>query len=194
MNIRSGRAPARGPVAAQARRTAVARLRGAAAGSVSGALSVAAHGWASGGMPLQTSTLTLLIAGATVVGTLVSSLGALRGTAAGLVAALFGGQLLGHSAMSIGMMHMPHVESLWTPAMLGAHLLAAVGAAIVILGAEGAYRIGTAVLTRVLPGLLRAPAIAGPTLPRSAHRDRVILRILAADTRRTRAPPLLVRV
>ncbi|MFI5777599.1 hypothetical protein [Nocardia sp. NPDC051570] len=194
MIIVSGLPSGRATAAARARRTAAARLRGAAAGSVSGALSVAAHGWASGGMPVSSSAVALLVAGATVVGTLVTGVGPLRGTALGLAAALFGGQLLGHASMSIGMMSMPHTQSLWSPAMVGAHVAAALGAAVVILGAEAAYRIGTAVLIGVLPGLLRTPGIAGPRPPRAAHRDRVILRILAADTFRTRGPPVLVRV
>ncbi|RDI68934.1 hypothetical protein [Nocardia pseudobrasiliensis] len=194
MLIDSGRSPARDTAAARTRPVAEARLRGASAGSVSGALSVAAHGWASGGMPVSSGTVALLVAGAAVIGTLVTSVGTLRDTAIGLVVALLGGQLLGHTAMSIGMMHMPHARSLWTPAMLGAHVAAAIGAAVVILGAEAAYRIVTGVLTRVLPGLLGTPEICGPALARIGHRDRVVLRVLAADTFRTRGPPLLVRV
>ncbi|MBF6326983.1 hypothetical protein IU452_00460 [Nocardia transvalensis] len=188
----SGRSPARETAAAHSRRAAVARLRGGSAGSVSGALSVAAHGWASDGMSLQSSTVALLAAGSMIVGALVVGLGPLRSTAIGLVAALVGGQLLGHTSMSVGMMH--HAKSVWTPTMVTAHILATVCAAIVILGAEAAYRIGTGVLSRVLPVLLHTPPIPGPPCYRITHRDRVILRIFAADTFRTRGPPLPVRV
>ncbi|MFF0457911.1 hypothetical protein [Nocardia africana] len=183
-----GRVSARTQVSTRARRAAVARLRGASAGSVSGALSIAAHGWAAGGMPVQSSTLILLVAAATVVGALVAGLAPLRTTAVGLVAALWGGQLIGHLVMSADMAQM-HDMPLWTPAMLGAHLVGAVGAAVVILGAEAAYRIGTAV-ARALPVPVSLPASDEPILPRSVHRDRVILRIFPTETFRTRGPPL----
>lgn len=187
MTPRPGRLPARTPVSAHARRAAVARIRGASAGSVSGALSIAAHGWAAGAMPVQSSTLMLLVAAATVVGALVTGISPLRTSSVGLVAALFGGQLIGHAALSADMAGMQHT-SMWTPAMLCAHLAGAVCAAVVILGAEAAYRIGTAV-TRVLPMPVHRPAVAETLLPRRVHRDRVILRIFPADTFRTRGPP-----
>ncbi|WP_227983671.1 hypothetical protein [Nocardia spumae] len=188
MILHSGRVPARDQVAAHSRRAAVARLRGASAGSVSGALSIAAHGWAAGGMPVQSSTLMLLVAASTVVGALVAGVAPLRTTAVGLVTALWGGQLIGHLVMSAEMAHM-HDMPLWTPAMLCAHLIGAICAAVVILGAEAAYRIGTAV-ARVLPIPVSGPASAEPPLPRSVHRDRVILRIFPVETSRTRGPPL----
>ncbi|WP_280273957.1 hypothetical protein [Nocardia wallacei] len=192
MIIDSGRSPARDAAAVRMRRTATARLRGGSAGSVSGALSVAAHGWASGGMPVGTATVALLVAACTVVGALVAGLRPLRHTRSALAAALVGGQLLGHAVLSFGMAGMSHGESMWTPVMLCAHIAAALCAAVVIHAAEAAYRIGTA-LSRVLPKLLRSPVIAGPRLLRTAHRDRVILRVFAADAFRTRGPPLLVR-
>ena len=173
-----------------ARRAGVARLRGASAGSVSGALSIAAHGWAAGGMPVQSSTLMLLVAASTVVGALVTGLAPLRTTAVGLVAALFGGQLVGHLVMSADMVQM-HDMPLWTPTMLCAHLVGAACAAVVILGAEAAYRVGTT-LARVLPVLVSSPAVAEPPVPRCTHRDRVILRIFPTETFRTRGPPLTV--
>ncbi|MFF0498809.1 hypothetical protein ACFYU5_20555 [Nocardia aobensis] len=186
----SGRVSARAQVSTRTRRAAVARLRGASAGSVSGALSIAAHGWAAGGMPVQSSTLMLLVAASTAVGALVAGLAPLRTTAVGLVTALWGGQLIGHLVMSADMAQM-HDMPLWTPAMLGAHLVGAVCAAVVILGAEAAYRIGTAV-ARVLPVPVSLPAIDESILPRSVHRDRVILRIFPTETFRTRGPPLPV--
>lgn len=139
-------------------------------------------------MPVQSSTLMLLVAASTAVGALVAALAPLRTSTAGLVTALFGGQLLGHLVMSADMAHM-HDLPLWTPVMVGAHLAGAVAAAIVILGAEAAYRIATAV-ARVLPVLVSTPAVPEPVLPHGAHRDRVILRIFPADTFRTRGPPL----
>jgi hypothetical protein len=73
--------------------------------------------------------------------------------------------------------------------MLAAHTIAALAAAVVIRGAEAAYRILAAALARMLPLLLRGPAIPGPSSPRITHRDSVIQRIFAADSCHTRGPP-----
>ncbi|WP_330249850.1 hypothetical protein OG874_26540 [Nocardia sp. NBC_00565] len=182
-----------GPAAA-GQRSAVARVRGAGAGSISGAISVAAHGWASGGMPPSGTTLVLLAAACAVVGALVAGLAPLRETSVGLIAVLIAGQLLGHLTMgwSSGQMH--HGDAQLGPGMLTAHLVAAMLAAVVIRGAEAAYRIGCAVLSRVLPMRYHPPAIAGPVPPFLTHRDRVVLRIFAAESLRTRGPPLAIRL
>jgi|GEM_PF-581130 len=192
---RAGVAQSRGTAGpgstAGSRNAAVARLRGACAGTVSGALAIAAHGWAAGGMPLQSSTLLLLVGACTLIGALVTGVRPLRATATGLAAALIGGQLLGHAVMALDMAGMAHDASMWTPAMLAAHIAAALAAAIVIQGAEGAYRMVFAVLSRVLPMLVHPPAIPAPQPLRIAHRDSVIQRIIAADTGHTRGPPAL---
>ncbi|MFE3697677.1 hypothetical protein ACFXO7_07360 [Nocardia tengchongensis] len=178
-------------------RSDAAVLRGGGAGSVSGALAMAAHGWISGASPLESGPLTLLVAASAAVGAAVAGVHALRATALGLVVALTGGQLLGHFAMMWGspgsMHHMHHSASMWSPAMLAAHIVAACAAAVVILGAEAAYRIGTMVLARVLPLPIALPVLSGPPLLPIAHRDLVVLRIFAADVFRTRGPPALVR-
>ncbi|WP_067535202.1 hypothetical protein [Nocardia crassostreae] len=190
MSFESGRstAPARSDAAV---------LRGGAAGSVSGALAVAAHGWISGAAPLESGPLTLLVLASMGVGALVPRIGALRSTGLGLVLALVGGQLLGHFSMMWGSPgsshHHHHQASMWSPAMLAAHLTAAVAAAIVILGAEAAYRITSTALAWVLPAPVAVPVLAGPPQLPIAHRDRVVLRILAADAFRTRGPPVFVR-
>ncbi|MGQ4614420.1 hypothetical protein [Nocardia sp. R7R-8] len=177
---------------AAGRRGAVARVRGGSAGAISGAISVAAHGWASGGMLPDTTALALLAAASAVIGALVAGLAPLRETSSGLVAALVAGQLLGHLAMGITSGHLQHADAQLTPAMLAAHLCAAVVAAVVIRGAEAAYRIGTAVLHRVLPLRHTPPVVAKHVPLRTAHRDRVVLRVFAAEALRTRAPPLAV--
>ncbi|WP_280405028.1 hypothetical protein, partial [Nocardia brasiliensis] len=121
--------------AAAGQRSAVARVRGASAGATSGTISVAAHGWASGGMPPSGTTLTLLVGTAALIGALVAGLAPLRDTATGLVAALVAGQLLGHLTMGLGSGHLHHGDAQLTPAMLTAHILAAVAAAPRITGA-----------------------------------------------------------
>ncbi len=178
-------------------RSDAAVLRGGAAGSVSGALAVAAHGFVSGAAPLETGPLTLLVAASAAVGATVASVNALRSTALGLVVALIGGQMLGHFSMMWGSpghsSHMHHHASMWSPAMLGAHIVGACVAAVVILGAEAAYRIGTTVLAWALPLPISLPVLSGPPRLPIAHRDLVVLRIFAADVFRTRGPPALVR-
>ncbi|MFE3059053.1 hypothetical protein [Nocardia sp. NPDC059239] len=190
MNIESGRSTAHS-------RSDAAVLRGGAAGSVSGALAVAAHGWISGAAPLESGPLTLLVAASAAVGAVVASVHTLRTTALGLVVALIGGQFLGHFSMMWGspgsMHHHHHNASMWSPAMLAAHIVAACAAAVVILGAEAAYRIGTTVLSWALPLPISLPVLTGPPLLPIAHRDLVVLRIFAADVFRTRGPPALVR-
>lgn len=172
-------------------------LRGGSAGSISGALAVAAHGWISGAAPLESEALTLLVAASAAVGALVAGIGVLRTTRLGLVAALLGGQLLGHFAMLWGAPggghHGHHQASVWSPAMLAAHLSAACVAAVVILGAEAAYRIVSGVLTWALPVPISLPVLSGPPALPIPHRDRVVLRVLAADAFRTRGPPAFVR-
>lgn len=168
-----------------------ARLRGACAGSMSGALSLAAHGLASGGALPGSTTVVLLAAVSAVVGAVVAGIGPLRDGAVGLAAVLLGGQLLGHTTMSWSG-HAHHGDDTLGLGMLTAHAVAAVLAAAIILGAEAAYRIGSAVLARILPLRYRAPRIPDPAPLRLVHRDRVILRIFAARSLRTRAPPLAI--
>ncbi|MBF6163411.1 hypothetical protein IU486_01310 [Streptomyces gardneri] len=179
---------------AAGRRGAVARVRGGSAGAISGAISVAAHGWASGGMLPDTTALALLGAASAVIGALVAGAAPLRDTSAGLVAALVAGQLLGHFTMGIGSGHLHHGDAQLTPAMITAHVFAACAAAIVIRGAEAAYRIGTAVLHRVLPVRHVPPVVVVRAPLRTTHRDRVVLRLFTTDGLRTRAPPLTVVV
>ncbi|MEC3952485.1 hypothetical protein VMT65_05510 [Nocardia sp. CDC153] len=173
-------------------------MRGGAAGSVSGALAVAAHGFVSGAAPLESGPLTLLVAASAAVGAVVSGVRALRTTALGLVVSLIGGQMLGHFSMMWGSpghsMHSHHHASMWSPAMLAAHIVAACAAAVVILGAEAAYRIGTTVLSWALPVPIALPVLGGPPLLPIEHRDRIVLRVFAADVGHLRGPPALVRV
>lgn len=168
-----------------------ARLRGGCAGAMSGALSLAAHGVASGGALPGSTTVVLLAAASAIVGALVAGLPALRTGAVGLAAVLLGGQLLGHTTMSWSG-HGHHGADTLGLGMLTAHLVAALLAAAIILAVEAAYRTGATVLARLLPRRYRAPRIPDPAPLRLFHRDRVILRILATQALRTRGPPLAI--
>ncbi|GAA5069569.1 hypothetical protein [Nocardia callitridis] len=175
--------------AAASRGDALARVRGGSVGMLSGAVSVAAHGWASNGMAPDSTTLILLAAACALIGALVAGLAPLRDTGSGLVTALFAGQLLGHVSMGLGAGHSGHAGLRLSPTMLMAHVLATAFAALVVLGVEAAYRAGTATLTRTLRLRLPAPDVPDRAPLRTVHHDRVILRVLAAQLLRTRGPP-----
>lgn len=166
-----------------------ARVRGAVAGLISGTVSVGAHGWATPTAVPDSTSIMLLGACAAVLGALVAGLRPLRTGAIGLTAALAAGQLLGHICLGWGSGHLHHGDLQLSPVMIAAHVLAAGAAALVIRGAESAYRICAAALARVLPSLLRVPVVAGPVVLRIAHRDRVVPRILVTGSCGTRAPP-----
>ncbi|MFC6011175.1 hypothetical protein [Nocardia lasii] len=168
-----------------------ARVRGACAGSMSGALSLAAHGVASGGALPGSTTIVLLAAASAVVGALVAGVGFLRRGVLWLAAVLVGGQLIGHTTMSWSG-HAHASDDTLGLGMLTAHTVAALVAAVVIVGTEAAYRIGSALLSRLIPLRYRPAPIPGPAPLRRAHRDRVILRILATRSLRTRAPPMAI--
>ncbi|MGW5385018.1 hypothetical protein [Nocardia sp. NPDC003963] len=171
-----------------------ARVRGAAAGLISGAVSVAAHGWAAGTGPPDSTAVVLLALASAAVGALVTGLRPLRTGTAGLTAALLAGQLLGHISLGWGSGHLHHGDLQLTPTMLAAHLLVACVAAIIVRGAEFAYRVTATALARLVPVAPRTPAVPDPPLLRDLHRDRVVAWILAADIGRTRAPPRTVLI
>jgi hypothetical protein len=169
------------------RLSGVAHLRGAFVGAVSGAVSIAAHGWAAGSSP-SGSGAVLLVVGAGVMGALTAWLAPLRGSIAGLILALAAGQTLGHQALAAGSPH--HHGGFVTSTMLSAHVMAATLAAIIILGAERAYRVTSTALARAVPPA--SPGVAANVLPRTGYRAHAITRIVFADGLRTRAPPFVI--
>jgi len=151
---------------------------------------VAAHGWASGGAVPDGSAIMLLAAAAAITGALVADLAPLRSGRVGLVAALVAGQLLGHLGMSLGASHQQHENAHLTAGMLAGHLVAALFSAVIIRGAEFAYRMSTATLARIVVICTRPQPVADPAPLLSTHVDRAILRIFAANIASSRAPPL----
>lgn len=155
---------------------------------------MAAHGWAAGAGPPDGTAIVLLGLASAAVGALVTGLRPLRTGTGGLAAALLAGQLLGHICLGWGSGHLHHGDLQLTPAMIVAHFLVACAAAIIVRGAEFAYRVATAALSRLVPVAARASAVADRSPLRTTHRDRIIARIFASDTGRTRAPPRAVLV
>ncbi len=165
-----------------------ARLRGGGCGVLVGALAVAAHGGAGGGVPRSADIALLLLvslgAGIVAGGSRVRSGGAplLR---AGAV--LLGGQWAGHFALSASLAHHDELFHLPSAPMVAAHTVAAFACAALILVAERLYLVASSVVRAVLTApstaiVQRAPrwrglAFAGPGRP-------------ARGTRCPRAPPL----
>ncbi|MEU4315136.1 hypothetical protein [Nocardia sp. NPDC024068] len=187
MRIRFGSAPA-------ADHRDAARVRGAVAGLISGTVSVAAHGWAAPAAVPDSTAIMLLAAASAALGALVAGLRPLRTGIAGLPAVLAAGQLLGHICLGWGSGHLHHGDLQLTPGMIAAHILVACVAALIVRGAEAAYRSAAAALARLLPILIRPPVVTGPRLLRRTYRARVVPRILVLGAVGTRGPPRTVLI
>ena len=177
----------------RSRQIGVARVRGTCVGTISGAVSILAHGLGSGSMAgmavPSVNSIVLLVAACAVVGTAVASVRAPRHEWLLLAATLSGGQVVGHVMLSMQPMH-PHSAGIGL-GMLAAHAGAVVASAALIRAAEYAYLIAVAVWERTrppasLPRPVEArPLVAIPVV--RATRARGLLRACAGGTR---GPPL----
>jgi hypothetical protein len=127
--------------------TRARHLRGALVGFCSAATSAAAHG-AAGGMLPSGASLVLVILGCSMVGALVGTVPTRRGGAqvAFVVAALLGGQLLGHLVLVASSCD-GHSGLAVSPGMLVAHGLGALACALLIGAAEHLYVVCASVLS-----------------------------------------------
>ncbi|MDA2894115.1 hypothetical protein PDG61_24620 [Mycolicibacterium sp. BiH015] len=108
---------------------APARLRGTAAGLLTAALTLAAHGLAGGHLPFGATGLQLAVV-AGIVGGLAASL---SGDVRGLAALLALGQTAGHAVLAAHGNHLGAAAPTWV--MIAAHGAATVlGAALISLG------------------------------------------------------------
>jgi hypothetical protein len=164
-----------------------ARLRGTAAGLLTGALAVAAHGIGSGTVPTGAAAAQLAVIAATV--------GALTGTIRGaadaraLLALLAAGQLLGHLMLSaVGHSHTsastPHAA-----AMLAAHVLAiAVGALLIAAGERVCRAVSRGV--RAAVRIVSQPVTAVPIVTAPAADQPLRSALLLAASVSHRGPPV----
>ncbi|MCX4096583.1 hypothetical protein [Nocardia sp. alder85J] len=180
-------------------------MRGTALGLLSAALAVAAHGLGGGGFPDSTA-LMLLFSVAVVAGTLAAALpppGRITGRA-GLLAALAGGQWMGHEVLTglIGHQHaMIHaatsrVTAAGSPfplpmsghAMLIVHAVAVPLCALLLVAAERLY----AVVSRAIRAVTERPRpifrVAGPARRPGDHLE--LPRFLHLGAIAARAPPV----
>ncbi|NLE78350.1 MAG: hypothetical protein GX610_02020 [Rhodococcus sp.] len=165
----------------------VARLRGCAVGSLSGGVSIAAHGIGGGSAPSDGALVLLLLACAGF-GT---SVGAVRLPSAGLpfmFGILAAGQAIGHTTLSMASDHAHSV--LPSGPMLWAHAAALVVTTLLVLATDTAA-------TRVLAALVRAiltsikPYPVGVDLwsTTPVYRSNVSRSLLATASAGTRGPP-----
>lgn len=156
------------------------RLRGCAVGASAAGLAVAAHGIAGGGYPNSTALTLLLIAGI-AIGAVAA---AARGGPLAVIGLLGTGQIAGHLALTVALHH----DTTATAPMLGAHLLATLICAALIVGAEE--------LCKYLAARLAAAAQCsnGPPLPRRFtwidHGHRVTVAVDPRGPISRRGPPV----
>ncbi|MCL2534314.1 MAG: hypothetical protein FWE39_09120 [Nocardiaceae bacterium] len=169
----------------------VARLRGTFVGSLSGAISIAAHGLGGGTTAPSEEALVLLLAASAVVGAVVASLRGGRNSLLTLAGVLAAGQGIGHLTLTLASEH-GHGLHL-TPQMLAAHATATVVGAVLVRAAERAVlnaigsviRIVVAVLSALpVPDIRRwTPTVVGRLDPTTSR--------VARSSGGTRGPPAL---
>ena len=164
----------------------VARLRGLAAGLLTAALSVAAHGVGGGAPPTGAAIAQLAVLAATV-GALAATM--IRAAdARALLGLLAAGQLFGHTLLSAA--GHDHMSSTAPPAaaMLAAHLLAiAAGALLIAAGdrlSRAVSRAVRAVVRRVCP-VFATPVVAARRVDQPL---RSVLQLAASVSHR--GPPV----
>jgi hypothetical protein len=163
---------------------APARLRGAAAGLLTAALTLAAHSVGGGVVPAGASTVQLALI-ATIVGALASAMPRADGVPV-LMSVLGAGQRAGHAALA-AQHHTHAAPPAW--AMLSAHTLAVgIGAVLIVAGAR---------LCRALSAVVRV--VGARTLPTPAAPGNVAARfvehpmrsaLLLACSKSHRGPPV----
>lgn len=166
-------------------RDPAAALRGSAAGLLTAALTVAAHGVASGAPPTGSIIVALTVLAATI-GALATTL-TRAADARVLLGLLAAGQLLGHLTLSTtGHSHAPAGTS---PApMLAAHVIAVVVGAVLI-AASGRLCAAVSRVLRVAVRMTPGPVLVGGTVAlRGADHPLRSMLLLAASVSH-RGPP-----
>ncbi len=125
--------------------------RGALVGSAAGAVSLAAHPLGGGTVHLSQASIVQLIGVCAAVGVVAGSRRGRVGRVE-LVGLLAAGQGIGHAALTMGHPHSAHL----TPAMLFAHLVAMLCAAVLIRVAEAGLRAAASSVRRALAALVGA--------------------------------------
>jgi hypothetical protein len=169
----------------------LARVRGAAVGSLSGAVSIAAHGLAGGGMPPSEASVVLLLTACAAVGAGVAAIRVRDRDMTVLLAALATGQVIGHTTLGLAEEH-AHSLGLSAP-MLAAHLTAIAVSAAVVRGTERACLRAWATATRIFL-IVFAPVRVdtGTWSATPVYRAKLSLWLLVSAAAGTRGPPASV--
>jgi hypothetical protein len=165
-----------------------ARLRGTAAGLLTTALAVAAHGVGSGAPPTGAVAAQLAVLAATV-GALAATIRR-AGDARVLLALLAAGQLFGHVMLSVlGHGHAPSPAPPGT-VMLAAHVVAiATGAVLIAAGDRLCRAVSRAV--RATVRIVCPPLVAAPVVAATGGADQPLRSaLLLAASMSHRGPPV----
>ncbi|MCA1006517.1 hypothetical protein LCL87_12355 [Rhodococcus hoagii] len=170
---------------------AAAQLRGTVVGALSGAISVAAHGFGGGSAFPGDEAIVLLVAASAVVGAAVASVRTRRGPLVLLALMLAAGQGIGHFTLTLASEHAHGLQL--TPQMLGAHAAATVVGVALIRAAERSLLSVIGSVLRVVVAVLSAPPVPDirrwtPTVVRRL--DPTTSRVARAAGG-TRGPPAL---
>ncbi|MGF7122403.1 hypothetical protein [Rhodococcus sp. AG1013] len=167
------------------------QVRGVAVAGSAIALAIGAHGIAGGGAP-HGVTLLLLAGVATVLAACVVAVPALAVRRMWLVPVLATGQVLSHTALSLGDAHAgAHSGSHLTVPMLLAHSVAVVLCAALIAGAERIGPRAYAALRRIVPRILAAlPVRLEPASPHVVTDIRPPLSVVRVGPIARRGPPV----
>jgi hypothetical protein len=165
---------------------AAARLRGVAAGLLTAALAVAAHGAAGGGAPTGVAAVLLTVLTATVGG--LAATIARTADVRMLLALLAVGQLVGHAMLSVAG-HCHGEAAAPAPAMLVAHA-AAVGAGTLLIAAGDRLCRAVSRVVEVAVRVIAAPVAGRPTGV-AKHADQPLRSaLLLAASVSHRGPPV----
>ncbi|BCN67582.1 hypothetical protein GS894_03825 [Rhodococcus hoagii] len=167
------------------------QVRGLAVAASVVTLAIGAHGLAGGGAP-RGSTFLLLGGVAAVLAAAVIAVPALATRRRWLVPVLATGQVLSHSALSLGDAHgAMHSGSHSTTPMLLAHSVAVVACAVLIAGAELVGPRAAAALRRILPSIVAVlPVRLEPALPHVVDDIRPARSLVAVGPIARRGPPV----
>ncbi|RVW11309.1 hypothetical protein EGT67_02450 [Prescottella agglutinans] len=173
------------------RADAVAHMRGMFVGSLSGAISIAAHGLGGGTAVPSEESIVLLVAASAVVGAAVASVRSRCNPLVLLAAVLAAGQGIGHFTLTLASDH-GHGLNL-PPQMIAAHAAATAVGAVLVRAAEAALLGVIASVVRVVVAVLSTPPVPDvrrwtPTVVRRV--DPTSSRIARAAGG-TRGPPTL---
>lgn len=162
-------------------------MRGAFAGSISAAVSVAAHAAGNGMAPTE-SSVVLLVLGCAAVGAVSATPRADRHATWFLAASLALGQAIGHITLSVGAVH--HDGLQLSPAMMAAHAVAIAVAAVLILAGERGCALAVSALTRALPlPFAPLPVVASTAVGIPTCRPTLARWLLVGSSIGTRGPP-----